>query len=247
MAFATWIKQRAPRPVLELISFARSEAMELVAVACVTGLALAFAAIADEMQEAPGRSFDLWVLQTLHPGPDLRDAIGPKWLEHAALDLTSLGSVAVLASIALIAVGYLLIERQMLKALALTISLAGGLVLSETMKLVFERTRPPDVYRASEVLNASFPSGHALLSTVAYLSLGAMLSRAMPHRALRFYVMAIAITLALLVGITRVYLGVHWTTDVLAGWCLGASWATACWLAERLIRRAMKKPDVPAT
>lgn len=242
----TWIKQRTPKPVLGLARLVRSEAMELVAVALIAGALLAFAAIADEMQEAPGRTFDLWVLQTLHPGPNLRDAIGPRWLEHAMLDLTSIGSVAVLASVSVIAIGYLLIERHASRAFALVLALVGGLALSETLKLVFERSRPPDAYRAAEVVNASFPSGHALLSTVVYLSLGAMLARAMPKRELRFYVMAVAILLALAVGATRIYLGVHWTTDVLAGWCLGASWATACWLVERTIRRMLGKPVTPA-
>jgi undecaprenyl-diphosphatase len=228
--------------------FARSEAAELVAVALIAGAGLAFVEIADDMTEADGKAFDWYILETLHPGPDPADPIGPAWLDHAVFDFTALGSVTVLAFVALVAVGYLLIVKRGLKALALSVALAGGLMLSETLKRIFERTRPPEEYRVAEVLNASFPSGHALMSTVVYLVIGAMLARAMPRQRLRYYVIGVAIALALLVGLSRVYLGVHWATDVLAGWCLGAAWATACWLTEHALSRRAKarRPDAEA-
>jgi undecaprenyl-diphosphatase len=91
-----------------------------------------------------------------------------------------------------------------------------------------------------ESLNASFPSGHALLSTVVYLTLGAMLARAVKTPAMKAYAMGVAVALALIVGASRVYLGVHWASDVLGGWSLGAAWATLCWLAERAIAGRLK-------
>lgn len=84
----------------------------------------------------------------------------------------------------------------------------------------------------------SFPSGHATMSAVTYLTLGALLARMQPHPALKAYLLSIAVSLTLLVGMSRVYLGVHWPTDVLAGWCLGSAWALGWWLvAVRLQRR----------
>ncbi|MDZ4760929.1 MAG: phosphatase PAP2 family protein [Alphaproteobacteria bacterium] len=229
-------------------AYAHSEGAALGALLAVTAGGLAFVAIADTIMAPDGERFDTSVLEALHPGPDTTDPIGPDWLDHAMLDLTSLGSVAVLATVALIIVGYLVFQKQRLQAASLLLALAGGLMLSETMKQVFERSRPPEAYRVAEVLNASFPSGHALLSAVFYLTIGAMLARAMKRRELKVYVIGVAIALTLIVGMTRVFLGVHWASDVLAGWCLGAAWATACWLMERTVvrmlrRAAPKEPD----
>jgi undecaprenyl-diphosphatase len=112
------------------------------------------------------------------------------------------------------------------------------------LKGLFERDRPPEIYRAADVLNQSFPSGHALLSAVIYLTLGAMLARAEPGWRIRLYILTLAILIALGVGLTRILLGVHWASDVLAGWCAGAAWATACWLLDRWIRtRATGEED----
>lgn len=225
----SWIKQ--------LIRFALSEASALVAVAVVSGLLLVAILIADA--SGGERSFDLYMLQALHPGADSADPAGPDWLDHAILDLTSLGSIAVLATVAIGAAGFLLLRGQRLRAIELAVALAGGIVISETLKSVFERTRPPEAYRAVEVINASFPSGHALLSTVVYLALGAMLTQATSKPSLKRYLMGFAIFLALLVGFSRIYLGAHWTSDVLAGWCVGATWALVCWLAGQGLERRL--------
>jgi undecaprenyl-diphosphatase len=232
---------RYVEPMRTLIAFARSEALALGALLVIAGGALAFIDLGEDLREGEQQTFDEAVLHWLHPGPNFKDAIGPAWLDHAMLDLTSLGSLAVLGLVALMVTGYLLLQKQRLEALSLIVGLAGGLLLSETMKQVFERTRPPEIYRAAEALNASFPSGHALLSTVFYLTMAAMLARALKRRRLKAYVIGVGISLALMVGITRVYLGVHWASDVLAGWCLGAAWATACWLAETLLLRRWGK------
>ncbi|MEP7209433.1 MAG: phosphatase PAP2 family protein [Alphaproteobacteria bacterium] len=211
----------------------------LAALAVIAAATLAFIDIADDSAEEKGRAFDMKVLQWLHPYANHAEPRGPVWFDHAVRDLTSLGSVAVLAVIALITLGYLVLQKRRLEAGSLIVSLGGGLFLSETLKQVFERSRPAMEWHATESLNASFPSGHALLSTVVYLSLGAMLARAVKTRTMKAYAMSIAVVLALLVGASRVYLGVHWASDVLGGWSLGAAWATLCWLAERGAVRAL--------
>ena len=86
-------------------------------------------------------------------------------------------------------------------------------------------------------MSLSFPSGHAMTSAAVYLTLGALLMRVADRRATKIYCMTCAMFLAGLVGVTRVYLGVHYPTDVLAGWLVGLSWALFCWLVERAIER----------
>lgn len=224
-----------------LLALARGEIALLSALFVAAAGVLAFIEIADDMAEADGRAFDAMVLEAMRPHADPADAWGPWWLEEALADITSLGGISVLGLFAVAAVGFLLIQKKRLSALMLVLGLAGGVGLSEGLKGLFERQRPPVEFQAVETLNASFPSGHALLSTVFYLSVGVMLARVLPTRRLKAWVMAMAVVVAMLVGVSRVYLGAHWATDVLAGWSLGAAWAMALWLVAHLIERLQRR------
>lgn len=230
----------------DLVSFlrraaavARAELAPLGALTVVTLGIITFTEIADEVTEADGQAFDQMVLTWLQPVAG--QPRGPWWLHEAAGDLTSLGGIAVLGLFALAALGFMLILGKRLSAVLLIAGLAGGVVLSEGLKAVFERARPPADYQAVETLNASFPSGHALLSTVFYLTVAVMMTRAFPRRRLKAYVLGVGIAFALLVGLTRVYLGAHWASDVLAGWCVGAAWAMALWLASYAVARRQRR------
>lgn len=218
-----------------LIRFARAEVAALAALLVVTLGIMTFVEVADDMTEADGMAFDQAVLHWMQPAAG--DPRGPWWLKEAAADLTSLGGISVLGLFALIAFAFLLIQRKHLSALLLVVGLAGGVALSEGLKALFERARPPAAFQAVETLNASFPSGHALLSTVFYLTLGVMLTRAFPKRRLKAFVLGAAMVIALLIGLTRVYLGAHWASDVMAGWCAGAAWAMALWLVAYAVQR----------
>lgn len=233
----------APRPfVSRALRFARTEIAALTALLVLMTGVLAFIEIADDMREADGQRFDEAVLAMMRPvADDPGRPWGPWWLHEAAADITSLGGISVLGLFAFIAVGFLLIQRKRLSALLLVIGLAGGVALSEGLKAVFERERPPLEYQTVETLNASFPSGHALLSTVFYLTLGVMLTRAFSQRRLKAYALGVGVTLALLVGGTRIYLGAHWASDVFAGWCVGAAWAMALWLAAYAAQRTASR------
>jgi undecaprenyl-diphosphatase len=110
------------------------------------------------------------------------------------------------------------------------LAVAGGIVLNNLLKLVFARHRPDVIVPAARVFTTSFPSGHATLSAIAYLTMGAVLSRASPSATLNLYFMVLAMALTVVIGVSRIYLGVHYPTDVLAGWCLGAAWAIFCWM-----------------
>jgi undecaprenyl-diphosphatase len=110
-------------------------------------------------------------------------------------------------------------------------------MLSMAVKMGFDRPRPELVPHGSYVYTASFPSGHSMMSAVVYLTLAAMLARVQPQWRLRIYILGVAVLVTLLVGFSRVYLGVHWPSDVLAGWAVGAAWALTCWLATLLLQR----------
>lgn len=238
------------RPILvRLLRLARAEIAAVTALMVLAGTILAFIEIADDMREGDGQRFDERVLAWMRPWPDDPGRPwGPWWLHEAAADITSLGGISVLGLFAVGAMGLLLLQKKRLSALLLAVGLAGGVALSEGLKAVFERERPPPAYQAVETLNASFPSGHALLATVFYLTLGVMLTRAFPQRRLKAYALGAGVTIALLVGLTRIYLGAHWASDVFAGWCVGAAWAVALWLfaygVQRLARRRLK-PAAP--
>jgi undecaprenyl-diphosphatase len=126
--------------------------------------------------------------------------------------------------------GYLLMARRHAAALQVAVSIGGGALLSSLIKMAFDRPRPDLVPHAVAVASASFPSGHAMLSAVAYLTIGGLLMRVQTRLATKVYVLTTAVLLTVLIGISRIYLGVHWPTDVLAGWCIGAAWALLCWV-----------------
>jgi undecaprenyl-diphosphatase len=124
------------------------------------------------------------------------------------------------------------------EALMLLAATLGGTAISEGLKMGFNRPRPDLVAHVVETTSMSFPSGHAMLSAVTYLTLGALIARTQEKKRLRGYVLGAAVLLTLLIGASRVYLGVHWPTDVLAGWCLGAAWALLCWAVATWLTRS---------
>lgn len=219
------------------LRIARTEFAALSAILVIALGLIVFVELADDVTDADGRAFDWMILSALRPTATPDNAWGPWWLEEAAADLTALGGIAVLGLFAAVAIVFLLIQRKRLSALLLALGLAGGVVLSEGLKAMFQRERPPAAYQAVDSINASFPSGHALLSAVFYLSLGVMLTRAFPRHRVKGFVLGVAIVITLLVGVTRVYLGAHWATDVLAGWSVGAAWAMALWLVSYTVAR----------
>ena len=232
------------RLMVAALRFARAEVVLLGALAVVTMAVMGFVEIADDMREADGQRFDRIVLEAMRVPGRPGDPIGPQWVEIAVSDLTALGGIAVLAAVTLVVCGFLFIRRRGIAAMFIITTLAGGIALSQELKRFFGRERPPLDYQAAEAVNASFPSGHAMLSAVVYLTIGAIVAQAMPQKRLKAYVMSVAVLLALIVGLSRVYLGVHWASDVMAGWCVGAAWATTCWLTAKLFERVFGRAGV---
>ena len=199
-----------------------------------------FVAVAEEVTEGDTRAIDRRLLLALRNPENLSHPIGPPWLAEAGRDLTALGGVAVLSLASLAVIVHFLLARQVRVAGFVAACVSGGLTLSLILKHAFGRARPDLVPQLSYVTSSSFPSGHSMLSAVVYLTLGALLARFQPALVLKAHVLAWAILLTLLVGVSRVYMGVHWPSDVLAGWAAGAAWAALCWLAARGLQRLGK-------
>jgi undecaprenyl-diphosphatase len=138
--------------------------------------------------------------------------------------------------------GFLALGGKSHMALLVCVSVTGGLTASSLLKEVFQRPRPDLVPYAVYASGTSFPSGHSMMSAVAFLTLGALLARSQKRKRLKAYFLVLATLLTVMVGLSRIYLGVHWPTDVLAGWTAGAVWALLCWLAARWLqsRRAIE-------
>ncbi len=217
----------------------------LVGLAVVAGLLFAFAELAGEVLEGETLAFDKALLLALRDAADPDRPAGPWWLAQVARDITALGSTTVLVLTTAATLGFLLLLHKRGVALLVLVSVGGGLALSSGLKVLVGRARPDLVPHGDVVVTASFPSGHAMLSAVVYLTLGALLAQFVAGRRLKAYLLVCAMLLTLLVGISRVYLAVHWPTDVLAGWCVGAAWAALCWVvAEWLRRRGAVEQDV---
>lgn len=189
-------------------------------------------------------AFDREILLSMR---NAQGAVGPAWLLGVVRDLTALGSHAVLILVVLIVASYLLLLRDGTTALFVVGSALSGTLLNTALKLLFNRQRPDLINHLTEVASLSFPSGHAAASAVIYLTIGFLLAGT--HRSLVFraYFIGVAIALTLLVGLSRIYLGVHYPTDVLGGWSFGAAWALLCLAGLQALqrRRVVQPPENP--
>lgn len=210
----------------------------LLAFLMVAACGWTFAQLADETGEGDTQRFDENVLLALRDPADRTDPLGPPWIEEFGRDVTALGSLGVLLAITVAAAGYLWLLGKRRTMLLVLIAVLGGQAASTLFKIGFDRPRPDLVPHGAVTYTSSFPSGHAMMAAVTYLTLAALLARVQPRRRLKGYLIGLAALVTLAVGISRVYLGVHWPTDVLGGWTAGAAWALAClavagWLQGR--------------
>ena len=215
----------------------RSELLLLFGALALFSIVLLISNLAGEVLEGDTLEFDKRMLAALRKADNPAQPIGPAWIEMMALDITALGGPTVLGMTVLAVVGFLVLHGMYRNAAFVFFATIGAWMLNDLLKEVFARPRPQVVPHLRQVMTLSFPSGHALTSAAVFLTLGALLMRVAQTRLVKFYIMFIAMATTLLVGATRVYLGVHYPTDVLAGWLIGISWALFCWLLERSLER----------
>jgi undecaprenyl-diphosphatase len=221
-----WRRLAAAPPEIEILAAALAFAAS----------SFAFLKLVDEMREGETQAVDRVILMALRAPGDLSDPIGPVWLETVCRDLTSLGGPAVLALVTALAIGRLCMDGRRASALSVAVAVAGGAAATAMLKLGFARPRPEVVSHLVDEASFSFPSGHATMATVVYLTLGVLLAGEQARPRIKLYVVGAALAVSVIVGLTRIYLGVHWPTDVLAGWCFGAAWALGCRIAAGVWR-----------
>ncbi|UUP16406.1 phosphatase PAP2 family protein [Nitratireductor thuwali] len=228
------------RMLTGLVRGARMGREQALPVALLAGFALgvyAFVAIADEMAEGEVRQIDQMLFLMMREPGNPAQPLGPPWVQEMALEITAIGGYSLIILTLAAVVGLFLVTRRYGPALYAVLSVGSGALLSQTLKGYFDRPRPDLVDHLDAVHTASFPSGHALVTMVAYLTLASLVIQFFEDRRVRAYVLAVAVFVALIVGLSRVYLGVHWPSDVAAGWALGAAWAAFSWLVMHVLRR----------
>jgi undecaprenyl-diphosphatase len=232
------VRRLLPAAIRRYVDALDVEALTMLGAALMVVVGgLVFLLLASEVMEGDTQKLDETIVQWFRRDDDPGLPRGPAWLREVGIDITALGSFAVLLLLVLAVAGFLWIHQQKRLMLLLLFSTGGGFALNSLMKRIFARPRPSVVPHLREVFTPSFPSGHAALSAIVYLTIGVLLFEVVKGRKARIYCLVIAMIATGLVGFSRVYLGVHYPSDVLAGWATGIAWAAACWVAVQYIER----------
>jgi len=226
---------RSLKRFLELLSRWRAEPLIPALLLLIAGSLWGFIELTDFIEDREIHSFDQSLLLSMRTPGDISDPIGPQWVEEMGRDLTALGGFTILTGLTFATFGVALLFRKPKLATLIAVSIFSGMLMMKFAKSSFDRPRPDLVPHGVIVSNASFPSGHATMAAIVYLTLGVLLARTQTNRSLRIYIICLSAIIAILVGVSRVYLGVHWPTDVLAGWTLGAAWSLVVWLVAMKI------------
>lgn len=224
----------------------RPDLAVLLAVFGLAGGTLAFIQVANATLAGAIAPWDEMLLLALRNPADLSDPIGPLWLQEIARDFSGLGGIGTLFLLSASVLAYLLLSGRFGAAIFTIMALNGGFLVRTVLKHGFDRPRPDLVPHGTEVFSSSFPSGHTIMATVVYLTLAAMLARVLPSYRLKALVLLVALTVTILTGASRVYLGVHWPSDVLAGWTAGAAWVSLCWLTAHWLQRRGSREAAPS-
>ena len=156
--------------------------------------------------------------------------IGPVWLEYGFVQITALAGWPIIVLLTVALSGLFLIRKQFKYLGVILAVIIGESVLVSMLKSFFDRERPDFIYHLVEVGTKSFPSGHSASAAAFYLTVGLMAANMSSVPVVRRYIMTISIVVIMLIGASRIFLGVHYPTDVIAGFAIGAAWASAIWL-----------------
>lgn len=214
----------------------RIATVPVLLMALVAGGIYTFVAVANDVNENELQRFDNGLLLLFRQPGDVSAPIGPSWVAQSVVEITTLGGYPVLVTLVTAIAGFLLVYRKFGPAIFMVAAIVSGTVVSQLLKIVYDRPRPDIVDHLVATHTASFPSGHATMSAVVYLTLATMIVRLVDDVAVRIYVILMAVLLTFMVGMSRIYLGVHWPSDVIAGWALGTAWACLSWLAVTALR-----------
>jgi len=211
----------------------RFEARVLIGLMLAAGALWAFLEIGGEIAEGETQAIDRRLILLLREPGDLNDPIGSRNIEEAVRDVTALGGTTLVVVVTVVAVLAFAFHKRRTHALVMGGAVLAAWASSQATKALYGRPRPDLVPHEAYVYSGSFPSGHSTMSTAAFLTLAMLVASLEPRRRTKALAYGLAGLVVVGVGFSRVYLGVHWPTDVLAGWCLGAAWALAGWLALR--------------
>lgn len=227
------------------VEWLRARDLRLLAViAAIALLGWGFVELADEVGDMDTAAVDRAILLGLRTD-GAADPVGPYWLERTMVNLSALGSGAVITTVLIVVCGYLWLTYHRRHAALIAVCALGTWLAMFALKRLFGRERPDFVDHLDGAAGLSFPSGHAMAATAIYLTIGALIARAVERRAVRIYVITVAVALALVVGFTRVYIGVHYPSDVLGGWAVGAAWALAVGVGARVLQQRGVVEPIP--
>ncbi len=198
-----------------------------------------FGEIAETVVSGKTQAFDESVLRWL-------GAHHTKALDGAMLEITALGTGTVVMMIVGIAAMFLGFTRHKYSALLLLVATAGGLVLNMVLKHFFNRPRPHVIVWGTNAVSSSFPSGHAMSATIVYTCVAYLAARLAQYKWQRWTVMFLAAVVIILISLSRLYLGVHYPSDVLAGAVIGLAWAAFCMATLETIQKFSEReaPEV---
>jgi undecaprenyl-diphosphatase len=220
----------SPISIIERVRSARVPELRILLLLFFSAGALwIFEEIHENFVREGGRDIDTEILMKFRASADTTDPIGPPWVEELARDFTALGGVGVLVLVTVASALFLVLARHGRMALLIVTTTTGGLVITQALKAGFARPRPDLRLHEVYAYTASFPSGHAAMSAITYLTIGALIARELSSFRLKAFTMLVAVAITLLVGLSRIYLGVHWPSDVLGGWSVAAGWSLLCW------------------
>lgn len=227
-------KDEAARPPKTTFDFFnRIEFPVLLAGLLIAGALWGFFELSEVARAGAPNSLDMRLLLAFREPGDPSNPIGSDLLESYVRDVTAMGGTVWLTLLTALVIVFLLLSGKWQVALFVLVAVGGGQIISSLLKLGIDRPRPDIVSHLMNESSRSFPSGHAMMSAVTYLTLGSLLARIVPQRRLKIYFLSVAVLLTVMVGVSRVFLGVHWPSDVLGGWCAGFAWALVCWLIAR--------------
>ncbi len=227
-----------PRRFFDLVVWtARHQLWLLVSLFMIALAVWTFLEVADDVLEGESKAVDEAIILWFREPGTTKTPVGPRWAAEFARDITALGGTGVLVLVTAGVAGYLWLDRRFGGMWLVVLATLSGTGLTYLLKFTFSRPRPDLVPHLAETFTSSFPSGHSMLSAVVYLTLGALLSQLVGSKRLKSYIITCAVLLTGMIGFSRVYLGVHYPTDIVAGWAGGTAWAIMCLLVAKLLQR----------